>query len=36
MAIGFLGLLLLALIAGAGPIVAGVYLMAKLNGRTGR
>ncbi len=33
MALGLLGFLVLALIAGFGPIIAGVYLLLKLNGR---
>lgn len=36
MAVGLLGLLMLALLAGVGPIVAGLYLLLKLNGRAAR
>lgn len=30
---GLLTLLLTALVVGAGPIIAGIYLMLRLNGR---
>jgi hypothetical protein len=31
--VGLFSLLITALVVGAGPIVAGIYLMLKLNGR---